>query len=221
MTMQPIVLGLGGLYGAGKDALADYLVEHYGFVKLGMSDTLAHALYTLNPWIPINTEDRQPGQEFGMFMRYQPLVDAQGYVEAKKNPEVRRLLQSLGTEVGRKILGDRVWVDIQRDKINYLTEQGKHVVVTGVRYENEADLFEELGATTAWVTRGDDGSNKNPTALHSSETTLTAEDFDEIVYNTGTLEHLYSLADALISREEQWQQELATIHAYGRPKLVE
>ena len=91
---RPRLIGLGGKLRAGKDAVADYLEEHHDFVKMGMSDALNDALLKLNPYIP--TERIYADGEWVVpagIHRYQDLYDEVGYVEAKKNPEVRRLLR--------------------------------------------------------------------------------------------------------------------------------
>lgn len=55
------------------------------------------------------------------------------------------LLQLLGTEWGRKVYGDNIWVDIVKKKIEMLAAQpGKHlVVVADCRFRNEFDAFPE------------------------------------------------------------------------------
>jgi len=121
-------IGLTGYAETGKDAVADQLVEEFGFVKINMSDALDKYLRILNPYIAATIG-------FGgaiLAVRYVDLVETVGYVEAKKHPEVRRLLQTLGTEVGRSI-DPLVWVK------ELAKEAAKHdrVVTTGIRYRNE------------------------------------------------------------------------------------
>lgn len=187
---EPIILLVGGRLTSGKDAFADHLVENHDFVKLGMSDTLALALYRLNPWV---LAEKGPG-----VWRYQTIVDRVGYVEAKKNPEVRRLLQVLGTEVGRQLLGENIWVDATKKKIQELAAEGKNVVLTGIRYENEIALERNLAGieivTSIWVER----PGLEPTSQHSSEGSVAANDFEYVLPNTGTLQDLYKAADALL-----------------------
>ena len=46
---------------------------------------------------------------------YREAIEERGYTEAKAEfPEVRRLLQVFGTEVGRDLFGENVWVDIMK-----------------------------------------------------------------------------------------------------------
>lgn len=119
-------VGICGYATSGKDVVADVLVDEFGFVKVNMSDALHRYMMILDPIIE---ESRSLGRA-----RYSDIVRDYGYVEAKQCfPEVRRLLQVFGTEVGRAIDPD-LWVK-ERDKV---AGQYMNVVTTGVRFPNEA-----------------------------------------------------------------------------------
>ena len=203
MTSTPLVLLVGGRLASGKDTFADYLVEHHGFVKLGMSDILAEALYRLDPVIPIHFGEAlhgAPDASWVTHRSYQYIVDAIGYVEAKKNPEVRRLLQQLGTEVGRQLLGEDIWVQGAARRIDAELNAGHQVVITGIRYENELGLDKYIKAwpaavTSVWVNRPQE---LDPTAAAHSSEQLTGDRFEYELNNDGTLEQLYVNSEALL-----------------------
>jgi hypothetical protein len=117
-------VGICGYASSGKDVVADALVENFGFVRVNMSDALDRYLMILDPYV-LTQQYRN--------VRYSELRSEVDYTTAKRNPEVRRLLQKLGTEVGRSIDPD-IWIK-ELDK-----EAPKHdrVVTTGIRYLNEA-----------------------------------------------------------------------------------
>lgn len=186
--MTARVIGLGGKLRSGKDAVADHLVANHGFKKMGMSDALHEAMLALDPWVEWHREDEPD--------RYSDIIRRKGYVEAKTYPEVRRLLQVLGTEVGRNMIGENVWVDIMGGKIRRHLEAGTSVVVTGIRFENEAALIRQFGGLAAWVERPN--PDATPASTHASENGVRSSDFDAQIVNDGTLEHLYGLADALL-----------------------
>lgn len=184
MSEYPNVIGLGGKLMAGKDLCADYLVDKYGYVKLGMSDVLAEAVYTLNPII------WPTGRMSGIIdpIRYQDGVDLHGYTEAKKNPEVRRLLQVFGTEIGRKMFGEDFWVAQAEARVHAQLDLGNRVVLTGVRYENELQMIQFMGKAW-WIDRpgfGDTGS-------HASENSVDPGRFDRTIINSGSIEKLQNL----------------------------
>ncbi|MBG6106561.1 hypothetical protein [Frigoribacterium sp. CG_9.8] len=201
--MTPQVIGLGGRLRSGKDEVADRLVNKYGFVKFGMSDPLHAAMMTLNPLIGIGVrmqEEMSTRLGFSRIretqeIRYADLVGRVGYVEAKKEPEVRGLLQRFGTEVGRDLLGKDVWTDIAVRRMNAAVAEGHSVVLTGVRFQNEVTMFDRIvGASpiTAWVDRPSIATN---TDSHSSESGVSSDDFQVTIPNTGTLEDLYAYVD--------------------------
>lgn len=203
------LIGLGGLLRSGKDALADYLVEHHGYVKMGMSDALNEALLALNPWIPSTEGPR-------VLWRYQDLHEAVGYVEAKKNPEVRRLLQVLGTEVGREMIHPDVWVNAAEKKIRAHWAAGRPVAITAMRFRNEIDMLDRLGGLSVWVERDDAlrlaGSEDVPTA-HASENSVNKDMFRFQIENNGTLEDLHAVARRLASLADI-TQSLTTEHGW-------
>lgn len=186
------LIGLGGLLRAGKDATADYLREEHGFLVMGMSEPLLEAALALNPWVQL------PGSaSLGRQMRFTTLaklVEEVGYTEAKKNPEVRRFLQVLGTEVGRQMIGENVWVDIAGRRIDEARDQGYSVALTGVRFPNEFDMIRSRRGTLVWIDRP---GIIRPVELHASENSVTGDDFDVTIVNDGSLDDLYAKADAL------------------------
>lgn len=195
MTM---LIGLGGKKTAGKDVVADHLVAAHGFVKLGMSDPLADSLYILNPRIEIGhglysgdivKEQFIPGQLYW----YRDIVDVVGYVEAKTIIEVRQWLQVLGTEVGRELLGEDVWVQAAKKSILAELNRGSSVVITGVRFSNELLMVESLGGFPVYVWR-----DLPQTDTHPSENGLDKHNFEFVIRNTSTLEALRSATDEFL-----------------------
>lgn len=201
------VIGLGGKLRAGKDEIADHLVRHHGYVKIGMSDALHEAMLALDPIVIVDEFVQYPEGAPGYGwntprkqMRYAELCEAVGYTEAKKKPEVRRLLQALGTEVGRKMIGEDTWTNIVRRRIDEFEKRGIPVVLTGLRYPNELQLITGKYSPTAWllwVERPGAEAPSTATAAHSSENSVGADDFTFVLHNDGTLEELYAKVDKL------------------------
>jgi len=182
-------IALGGRLRSGKDTVADYLVQKYGYVKIGMSDPLHWAMLQLDPIIKPDPE--------GDDLRYIDIIDQIGYTEAKAQyPEVRRLLQQLGTEVGRNMLGENVWVDAAARSINGYLNEGKRVVLTGIRFPNELGLAQRFNGRTWWVSRP---SAEDTPGAHASENGVRQEDFELVVGNTADVEYLYGEVDRALS----------------------
>lgn len=172
------LIGLGGYASAGKDAFADVLEKNLGWYKTYMSKALRESLETLNPIVGLDVRDH--------ILRFKEAIEILGYEEAKKLPEVRALLQRMGTEVGRKLWSEDFWVDLCfKDAVKQL-EAGRNVVITGIRYPNELFAIQSLSGVSVWVSR----PRYSAVNEHSSDNSLTHEDFDYTFKNEGTLEDL-------------------------------
>lgn len=177
------LIGLGGHLRAGKDAVADFLVEDHGFMKIGMSDPLNHALLELDPIVGFEDDPRDGSPQP---VRYGDLLTSFGYVEAKKNSEVRRLLQTLGTGVVRDMIDQDAWVKVMARQVIELLRQDKRVVVTGIRFPNELGGIHALAGRSWWIER----PGEAPSDLHPSERSLAPADFTRTIVNNSTLEAL-------------------------------
>lgn len=200
------LIGLGGKLRAGKDAVADYLSETHGFRAMGMSDALNDALLTLNPWVALTETTFFTGSGWRNFIPYRELHAEVGYVEAKKIPEVRRLLQVLGTEVGREMFDPDVWAHIAEKRIRSYLADGRDVVITAVRFPNEVEMINRLGGLTVWVERPEtaryEGVGSTESASHQSENSVGPDDFAYVLTNDGTLDALYRRVEKRLIRRE-------------------
>ena len=198
-SAQPKLIGLGGKLRSGKDAFADYLVEHHGYVKMGMSDILHESAMAMNPIVDAYIDnDEISFAPFLQLVTYREATEKRGYVAAKEEfPEYRAFLQRMGTEFGRNIIDEDLWVDLTRDRIDDFMGRGKSVVVTGIRFPNEIAMIREgeLGFSI-WINRPGLVTTESH-AAHASETGLTEADFDIVVQNDGDLDELYAKAKVL------------------------
>lgn len=96
--------------------------------------------------------------------------------DGAKDDTGRRLLQDLGV-AAREVLGPDVWVNAA------LADLPPDVVVTDVRFPNEARAIQELGGRLVLVTRPGLG----PVNDHVSETLPAIWDFDHELVNDGSL----------------------------------
>lgn len=175
MTHPHPVIGLSGAMRSGKDTAATTLLEQ-GFVRVSFADKLRAFMYALDPLIPTGAGPQ----------RLAKLVDVHGW-EACKNtyPEVRALLQRCGTDAGRKVLHENVWVDAVAR-----TLPDEPIVVTDVRFPNEADALRAAGGVIVRVTRP--GFTPGADA-HPSETAMNGYLFDYEVKNDGTVRDLHNV----------------------------
>lgn len=117
-----MVIGLAGPAGCGKSTVAGVLVSHYGFTKLAFADPIKEMLSVI--------------------------VSKEYLYEKKQTPvplirkTARELMQSLGTEWGRNMVGQDVWVDELAVRAAMISGP---IVVDDVRYENEARYIRNVG----------------------------------------------------------------------------
>lgn len=161
------IIGLSGYAQSGKDTTAEILAE-LGYERIAFADILRDFLYAMNPRI-------WEGQ------RVQNTVDQIGWDQAKVayDSEIRGLLQRLGTDAGRKYLGENVWVDAA---LKGLEPDGLYVV-TDCRFVNEADGIRKRTGKVYRIHRQGVG----PINDHISERGLDDYDFDGYLFNNGTV----------------------------------
>ena len=188
---KPLLIGIGGYATSGKDTVADILVRDHGFYKTYMSKPLESSLLALDPQLLTDGD---------LLMRYSQLHSMVGYDQSKKNPEVRRLLQVLGTEVGRNILGTDVWTNLMLKEVQPILAKGQNVVVTGIRFHNERNAIKTASSDGTieselwWIDRG-----LPPVNDHASDNSLSMKDFTHGITNTGTISELEATIDAIIT----------------------
>ena len=167
------VIGLTGYAQSGKDTVASILVEKYGYRRIAFADKIRDFLYGINPMVACSPTGY-----------LQDLVNLVGWNEAKKEPQVRRLLQDLGISA-RELLDENIWITSALGKIN----SGERVVVTDVRFENEAMMIKLMGGQLWRVKRVGVG----PVNDHVSESELDGYKVDQIFVNNGSIEDLSML----------------------------
>ncbi|RZU35977.1 dephospho-CoA kinase [Streptomyces sp. BK022] len=169
----PRYIGLHGFAGTGKDAVAKILAN-YGYERVAFADVLREALYVLNPIVSYGYTGQQWLSE---------VVDHLGWDLAKREyPEIRRMLQVLGTEVGREMIDQNVWVNSVFKKL----EEGKKYVFTDVRFVNEHQAIDSRLGLLVKIDRPGYG----PVNAHKSDKGLPDEWFDVRIVNDGSLEDL-------------------------------
>jgi hypothetical protein len=164
-----MIIGLSGYAQSGKDSTAELLCLNYEYQRRAFAYPMRHALQIINPRLDSIT-------------RVSDYVDDYGWDIAKKNPEVRRLLQVLGTEFGRKMIGDDVWIKMAMRDLR----QDDRVVISDVRFPNEADAIKKLGGTVWRINR----HNHSAVNGHASEHAMDNYMFSHVIYNDGTLDDL-------------------------------
>ena len=160
------LVGFVGLKRSGKDTAAQALVDR-GWTRMAFADPLKEMSMKLRGvWVQVpagvELDAVIPSVGGGLlgrgggFAQYHYVVDALGMEKAKDLvPDVRTLLQTLGTDCVRGTFGSTAWVELAEQNIHEALTRGESVAVTDVRFDEELDLVRRLGGITIGVWRGD------------------------------------------------------------------
>lgn len=193
-----MIIGLTGKLESGKDTIADYLVEKYGFDKVGFMDEMYRGVCGLFG-IDLETALRWKDSQFGV------KVDITSNNMSQLGPSLvrvehvhltwREFLQRFGTEMARECWDEDFWID--RFERKYLEDStSDFLVVKDVRLNNEALCLGSHGGTIWEVLRpGKDGDS------HLTEAGIDERHIDGEIMNNASLEELYETLD-------WWMKEL-------------
>ena len=207
------LVGFVGLKRSGKDTAAQALVDR-GWTRMAFADPLKEMSMKLRGvWVQVpagvELDAVIPSAGGGLlgrgggFAQYHYVVDALGMEKAKDLvPDVRTLLQTLGTDCVRGTFGSTAWAELAEQNIHEALTRGESVVLTDVRFDEELDLVRRLGGITIGVWRGDldslgealeSGVERACVDTHESETnTYHLLDWcDFIVCNRGSIDDLH------------------------------
>lgn len=196
----PLLIGLMGVAGSGKDTVAKYLAD-YGYGRLAFADAVKEMALAIDPLIEYSISigpsmrDDVPCYIVGT-SRLSFLVENVGWDEAKKQRDVRQLIQRIGTEAVRDIVGYDTWVNIIDRKVREAWSHNllkrpqdgpPRFALTDCRFPNEAEWITSMGGVVWRITRPHE-TIADPT--HPSESLLQSIAPDVTIHNTGTLEDL-------------------------------
>lgn len=175
-----MLIGLAGYAQSGKTSTANILKARFGFTDLALADPVRQLAEAIDPIIIYRASESR-------FMRYSELLAAEGYEEAKKYPEFRRTLQRIGTEAGRQVFGEDVWVGLLFNRIATVQADWRksNVVVTDVRFPNEAAAIRTWGGRVWRINRrGQTSTDPHPSEAHIAtldvNRDITASDLAEL-----------------------------------------
>jgi hypothetical protein len=208
-----MIIGVCGLIGAGKDTIADYLVNIHQFRRESFANTLKDAVSSVFGWDRELLEGRTRHSR-----EWREQVDA-WWAERLGMPDLtpRWVLQYWGTEVVRRGFHDDTWIASLENKLRTTTDD---VVISDCRFPNEIAAIKRAGGLVIRVHRGADPEwyhlaqtvNSGPHNItwttskialekyniHASETAWIGTEFDAVIDNNSTIDHLFSQVNDLV-----------------------
>lgn len=176
--MDHKIIGITGNMRHGKDTLGLYYINTHGYVKLSFADPLKEACRQIF--------DLSQSQLHG---------DEKENIDDYWGVTPRQILQYVGTELFRdqmvKLIpniGKDIWIKVMDKKIKKIFKGGaKGVVITDIRFENEAKLIKSLGGIVIKVVRPSSEIKGLPD--HSSEKLNFEADYT--IINDGSIKYLH------------------------------
>jgi hypothetical protein len=187
-----MIVGLTGLKGSGKDTVAAHLIKEYGFERRAIADKIkesAAALLGIEDPGVFETYKNDPDFVFGIGVRKE-----EGLFLLMEETTIRQFLQRYGDESHRGVFGNDFWVDQVLPIDGYYAE--RNIVITDVRFINEADRIHALKGTVVRVIRQPFNRHNDS---HSSETEQLEINVDYEIDNTTMLSELGERIDALMN----------------------
>lgn len=178
--MRAPIIGISGAAGAGKDTVSDYLVNSYGLVNFSFAAPMKRAIETI-----FDTDERIWARD----VKEKPQDYLLGH-------SPRMLAQTLGTEWGRKCLGENFWVNLAMMRADHLISVGRQVVISDVRFNNEAKVIHKRGGVVIGIMRPE--LEEKSVRKHISEAGIDADLVDYIISNNGSIADLYRATESVL-----------------------
>ena len=204
-----MIIGIAGFQGSGKDTIADYLCNIYGFKRDSFAATLKDAVAAVFGWDRELLEGRTRESR-----AWRETVDT-WWANRLNMPNLtpRLVLQKWGTEVARTAWHDDTWIASLENK---LVKANNDIVITDVRFPNEIEAVRSAGGVVIRVVRGAEpewydlavetnSGTFNHMAqaypeVHPSEWAWIGTDFDAVIDNNADgLDPLFAQVKSLVT----------------------
>lgn len=192
-----MIIALTGKKGAGKDTVAAHLIKEHGFERKAFADPLKRSVAALFD-IPFTDVDKfkNDTKVCVELLEYASESDANIHdanYAFVKGFTFREFLQRYGTESHRDVFGENFWLDytLPLDGFYY---QGKNIVVTDCRFDNEAKRVKKVNGQIVEVFRPG-LPEQDP---HRSESGLSYVEADYTFMNTGTIDDIGKKVDVML-----------------------
>lgn len=140
-----MIIGMVGFIGAGKGATADILVNKYGFDRESFANGVKNAVSNVFGW---DRELLEGATAESRKWREEPDDFWSGKFGKTFTP--RMALQLMGTEAGRNVFHEDLWVMAMERRMS----SEKSYVISDVRFPNEVEAIKRMGGKVIRVQRG-------------------------------------------------------------------
>jgi hypothetical protein len=212
-----MIIGLVGFIGSGKGTVGELLTQDHNFIQDSFAAPLKDAVAAIFGWdremLEGNTKASRDWRE---------KID-QFWSEKFDKPFTPRLaLQLMGTEAGRNVFHQDLWV---ASLLNRCNQRAESTVVTDVRFKNEVAALQKAGGVIVRIRRGteptwfetakranegDSEAYTNMIGIHQSEWDWIGSPMNHIIYNDGTLADLRDNVRHIIANKTVFESHMPT-----------
>ena len=147
-----MIIGIVGFAGSGKGTVGDILVNDHDFTKLSFADAVKDATSAIFGW-PRHLLEGDTDES----RKFRETKDEFWSARLGRDFIPRLAMQLMGTEAGRNVFHQNLWVDVVERRIRQLQEVNfNHIVIPDVRFPNEIEWMRSKGGFAVRVTRGPD-----------------------------------------------------------------
>jgi len=174
-----MIIGVTGKKFHGKNTVADFYVKNHNFKELSFAEPLKKVCKAM-----FDFSDEQ------LYGNLKETIDERWGITP------RTTFQFVGTDLVRnKIynilpdIGENFWVKRFEMELSQLlvNEQSRNIIISDVRFPNEAEIIKKLGGIIIKVVRPDIKNND----LHTSENLIDEISADYNIINDGSIDDLY------------------------------
>ena len=174
--------------GSGKTAIAKFLVKEHNYRRIPFAEPLKLMMRTLL-------------QHFGYSESFTDKLLNDSVLKEEILPELgvslRSMMQTLGTEWGRKLVHPELWTLAWKHSVEGLGIYGR-VVVDDVRFPNELGIVKAHPSSTLWWVDRPSVAVATEVMAHSSQQPLDRAQFDKTIVNNGTLKDLHTMVNNIL-----------------------
>lgn len=186
--MKPFrIVAMSGAAGSGKDTAASYLAQSRGYATYAFARPLKAALNAMLGWKMEQWDNRE--------WKEGVLPDI------GKSP--RQMAQTLGTEWGRNLVNQDLWLLLGARAAAAARCNGLNgIVFTDCRFDNEAKFIRDMGGLVIQLVR----PSAAAVNAHASEKPVSPEYINVVLRNDGSIERLASMLDTYLNYT--WEDSL-------------
>ncbi len=172
-----MILALGHKAGVGKSAACEYLARTYSFLSDAFAFSLKESVKIKFGW----TDD--------------DLKFKKEIVDPFWGISPRRACQLEGTEAGRNVFGEDVWIKTLKKRMTL--NPTRNYAISDLRFPNEAEFVKKQGGLVIRLDRDIVGTEEE----HVSETALDGyTGWDMVLENNFEIERLWAALDLIVSK---------------------